>query len=58
MQAATVVMMVIRDIKTGPKPATMQNQQETQRQGNGGLVLEKSRFNWDMPDRYAELLNF
>ena len=36
----------------------MQNQQETQRQRNGGLILKKPRLNWDAPDRYIKLLNF
>ena len=31
---------------------------ENQRKRNGGLLLEKPRFNWDLSDRYVELLNF
>ena len=58
VQAATVVMVAFRDTETGPQLATTRNQQETQRQQNGGLVLEKLRFNWNIPDRYVELLNF
>ena len=50
--------MVLQDTEKGPKPATMPNQQENQRQRNGGLVLGKPKFNWDATDRYAELLNF
>ena len=36
----------------------MQNQWGTQRQRHGGLILEKPRFNWDMPGMYVKLLNF
>ena len=58
MQAATVVMMAFRHTETGPQPAKMPNQPENQRQRNGGLVLEKPKFNWEMPDRYTEWLYF
>ena len=57
MQAATTVTMEFRDTETGPQPATMHNQWGIQKQRHGGLTLEKPRFNWDMPDRYEELLN-
>ena len=58
VHAATLVMMAFRDTQTGPQPATLQNQWKTQRQRNGGLALEKPRFNCDMLDRYVGLLNF
>ena len=45
MQAATVAMMAFRDTEIEPWPATMPNQQENQRQSNGGMVLEKPRLN-------------
>ena len=54
VEAATVVMMAFRDMETGPQPARMQNQCETQRQMNGGLILEKPRFSCDVPDRYVK----
>ena len=40
MQAATVVMMTFRDTETGPHPATTPNQWDSQRQRNGGLMVE------------------
>ena len=58
MQAATVVMMAFRDTEMGSQPATIPNQWENQRQRNGGLQVEKPRFNLDMPDRHVELLHF
>ena len=51
VQAPTPVMVTFRDSHNA-------KQWINQRQRNGGLVLEKLRFNWDMPDRYVELLNF
>ena len=36
----------------------MPNQWENQMKRNGGLLLEKPRFNWDLSNRYVELLNF
>ena len=36
----------------------MQNQWQTQKHRNGGLILEKHRLNWDALDRYVKLLNF
>ena len=54
---ATAVMLVFRETDTGSQLATMPIQCENQRQRNAVLVLEKLRFNWDMPDRYVELLN-
>ena len=58
VQAATTVMMPLRDTEMGSQPPTMQIQQETQRQMKGGLTLEKPRFNWATQDRYVKLLNF
>ena len=58
LQTATAAIIAFKDTETGPKPAKSPNQQENQRQMNGGLVLEKPRFNWDMPYRYDKLLHF
>ena len=58
MQAATAVIMAFRDTETGPWPVRTPNQWENQRQRNGGLVLEKPRFVWDVSDSYVKLLNF
>ena len=58
MQAATVVMTAFRDTEPGLQTATTQYQWQNQRQRYGGLILEKPRFNCDMPDRYVKLLNF
>ena len=51
-------MMAFRDTETGPWSIIMPNQWENQRQRNGGLVLGKPIFNWDMTNRYVQLLNF
>ena len=51
LQAATVVIMVFRDIDTGLQLAKMQNQWETQRQRHGGLIQ-------NVQDSYVKLLNF
>ena len=56
VQAATAVIMAFRDTEIGHQPATMPDQSENKRQRNGGLVLEKARFNRDVPDRYVKLL--
>ena len=58
MQAAMTVMMAFKDTETGSQPATTPNQQENQRYRNDRLVLEKTRFNWNMPDGYVKLLHF
>ena len=58
VQTATAVMMTFRDTETGPSLTTTQNQWKNQRWGNRRLVMEKLRFNWDMPDRHVQLLNF
>ena len=39
MQTATVVIMTFRDTETGPQPAPLQNQWESQRQKHSGLML-------------------
>ena len=54
VQAATVVMMAVRDTETVPLPATTSNQLETQRQRHGGPLLERPKFNWGMQDRYLK----
>ena len=56
--AAAVIMMTFRDTETEPWSATIQHQWVTQRQRHGELILENQRFNWDVPDRYVEVLNF
>ena len=58
VQVATAVMMAFRDTETGPQPATMPSQWEMQRERKGGLILEKSTLNWDVPVRNVKLLNF
>ena len=50
-------MIVFKDTETGPQTVTTSNQQKSETK-NEKLVLEKPRFNCDVPDRYFELLNF
>ena len=47
VQAAVAVMMVFTDTDTRSYPATTPSQWQTQRWRHWGLILEKSKFNWD-----------
>ena len=56
--AATLVLITFRDTEKGSLLARTLNQQEIQRQRHGGPILGKPKFNWDVQDRYVELLDF
>ena len=57
IQAATVVMMALRDTEAGPWLATVVSR-ELQRQRHSEPVLVKLAFNWGMHDRCVEPMNF
>ena len=58
VQAAMVVMTVLRDTEAGSQLTTMMSHREPQRHKHSGPVLVKPLFNCYMQDRYIELMNF
>ena len=58
IQVATVVMMTLRGVAAGPYLAQAANLREPQQQRHGRLALIKPSFDWNVQDRYIELLNF
>ena len=57
IQVETAVMMVFRDTNTEPWPTTMASHSKPQKQSNCWTIYEKSSFNWDSQDRWAQLIN-
>ena len=58
VQATTVVMMALRGPDVGLHLAPVSNLSKPQWQRHGDLALEKPLFNWNVQDRYVELMNF
>ena len=58
IQVVIAVMMVLQDTDVVPQLSPLSSLRESQRQGHGRLALEKPSFNWNVQDRYVELLNF
>ena len=59
IKVPTAVIMVLRDVDTGPRTATnTASPRESQRLRHGGQALEKPSLNWNAQDKYVDLLNF
>ena len=58
IQAAIAVMMVLKDTDVGPWSAATASLRKLPRQRYGELALEKMSFNWNVQNRYIEVLNF
>ena len=57
IQVTTAVMMVLRDADVAPQSPVTASTREPQRQRHGRPAQEKTSFNWNVQDRYRELLN-
>ena len=58
IQAATVVMMPLRDMEARPYTTIAASQREPQKQGHSRTIHMTPAFKWDTWDRYVELMNF
>ena len=58
IQAAMVVMMVLRDTEAGPQTTNVVSHRKPHSYRHSGPVLAKPTFNWGVKDRYIEIRNF
>ena len=59
IQAATAMMMAIKEADTGPTTGTnMTNVGEMHRPGHERTALRQQTLDWKAPDKYKEALNF